>query len=39
LLRKPPRALQESIVSQRMNKTGVGDDDTTTSELCEETLF
>jgi putative SOS response-associated peptidase YedK len=39
LLQKPPRELREWIVSQRMNRTGVGDDDPATAEPFKETLF
>jgi putative SOS response-associated peptidase YedK len=39
LLMQPPQELREWIVSQRMNRTGVGDDDPTTAEPFKETLF
>lgn len=39
LLMMPPRELREWIVSARMNKTGVGDDDPATIEPFEETLL
>jgi putative SOS response-associated peptidase YedK len=39
LLRQPPQELREWIVSQRMNRTGVGDDDPATAEPFKETLF
>jgi putative SOS response-associated peptidase YedK len=39
LLMRPPPELREWIVSQRMNRTGVGDDDPATAEPFKETLF
>jgi putative SOS response-associated peptidase YedK len=39
LLRQPPQELREWIVSQRVNRTGVGDDDPATTEPFKETLF
>lgn len=39
LLMQPPRELREWIVSKRMNKTGVGDDDPATAEPFDETLI
>jgi putative SOS response-associated peptidase YedK len=39
LLMRPPQELREWIVSQRMNKTDVGDDDPATVEPFKETLF
>lgn len=39
LLMQPPRELREWIVSKRMNKTGAGDDDPSTIEPFQETLF
>ncbi|GAU80579.1 hypothetical protein BIWAKO_00467 [Bosea sp. BIWAKO-01] len=39
LLMQPPQELREWIVSQRMNRTGVGDDDPATAGPFKETLF
>lgn len=39
LLMQPPRELREWIVSARMNKTGIGDDDPATAEPFTESLF
>lgn len=39
ILMAPRREMQEWIVSQRVNKTGAGDDDPTTIEPFQETLF
>ncbi len=39
LLKQPPRKLREGIVLARMNKTGVGEDDPTTAEPFEGSLF
>lgn len=39
LLMQPPRALREWIVSNRMNKTGVGDNDPTLVDPVEPAMF
>lgn len=39
LLMMPPKELREWIVSARMNRTGLGDDDPATAEPFKETLF
>lgn len=39
ILLRPPKDMQEWIVSKRVNKTGVGDDDPTTIEPFKDDLF